>query len=125
MYRNTLLPFSARNPFAVEPLVDRLFGNGMEVPVRHSVDVEEHEDRAVVSLALPGVRPEELSITAEGRLVTVAVDQGERGRFRRQYTVGPKYDLAQIEARLELGMLTLVLPKAAEAQPRQIPVTIG
>lgn len=125
MYQNTLLPFASRNSFAVEPFVDRLFGNGLDIPVRHSVDVEEQDDRALVSLALPGVRPDQLSITAEGRVVTVAVDRGDRGSFRRQYTVGAKYDLTQLEARLELGVLTLVLPKAAEAQPRQIPVAVG
>ena len=125
MYRTALTPFTHRNGFAVEPMLDRFFANALDIPVRHGSDVEEQEDRAVVSLELPGVRPEQLSITVEGRTLTVAVDRGERGTARRQYTIGPKYDLSQVDAKLEFGVLTLALPKAPEAQPRQIPVTVG
>lgn len=125
MYRNALVPFVRRNGFAVEPMLDHFFSTAFDVPVRHAADVEELDDRAVVTLEVPGVRPEQLAITAEGRTLTVAVDRGERGTTRRQYTIGPKYDLGRVEAKLELGVLTLVLPKAAEAQPRQIPVTVG
>ena len=53
------------------------------------------------------------------------MERDGRGSFSRQYTIGAKYDINQVQARLELGVLTLTLPKAAEAQPRQVPITIG
>lgn len=124
MYRNALLPFNTHGSF-VEPLVGRLFSNGADIPIRHGVDVEEQDDRATISLPLPGVRPDQLDISAEGRSLVVSVNQGEGSSFRRRYTVGPKYDLSKVEARLDLGILSLVLPKAPEAQPRQIPITVG
>lgn len=125
MYRTSMIPFGTRNGFDIEPRIDRFLASAFDAPVRLGADVEEQDDRAVVSLDIPGVRPEQLSITAEGRTLTVAVDRGERGTYRRQYTIGPKYDLTNVEAKLELGVLTLVLPKAAEAQPRSIAVTVG
>ncbi|MCA9768814.1 MAG: Hsp20 family protein [Gemmatimonadetes bacterium] len=57
--------------------------------------------------------------------MTVKVEREGKGTFTRQYTIGGKYDLAQVQANLELGILTLTLPKAAEAQPRTIPVQVG
>jgi HSP20 family protein len=88
-------------------------------------DVQELEDRAVIAMEVPGVRPEQLSVSAEHRTLTVKVEREGQGTTTRQFTIGTKYDLANVEAKLEYGVLTLSLPKAAEAQPRQVAVTVG
>jgi len=116
----------AHNQFAIEPAIDRFIARTFDVPVwSGGADVQELTDRAVITLDVPGVKPEQLSVSAEHRTLTVKVEREGRAPYVRQYTIGTKYDLAQVQAKLELGVLTLTLPKAAEAQPRSVPVTVA
>jgi len=116
----------AQNQFAIEPAIDRFIARTFDVPVwSGGADVQELTDRAVITLDVPGVKPEQLSVTAEHRTLTVKVEREGRAPFVRQYTIGTKYDLAQVQAKLELGVLTLTLPKAAEAHVRTVPVTVA
>jgi HSP20 family protein len=123
--RNMMMPVN-RNGFGIEPTIDRFFARAFDVPVWSAgADVQELQDRAVIAMEVPGVRPEQLSVSAEHRTLTVKVEREGHGTTTRQFTIGTKYDLANVEAKLEYGMLTLSLPKAAEAQPRQVAVTVG
>ena len=71
------------------------------------------------------MKPEQITVSAEHRTLTVKVERDGRAPYVRQYTIGTKYDLSQVQAKLELGVLKLTLPKAAEAQPRNVPVTVA
>lgn len=123
--RNAMMPL-ARNGFSIEPAIDRFFARAFDVPVwSGGAEVQELDDRAVVTMDVPGVRPEQVSVSAEHRTITVKVERDGRGSDTRQFTIGSKYDLNGVQARLELGVLTLTLPKAAEAQARQVPVQVG
>lgn len=123
MTRNTL---AARgfNPLAVEPTLDR-FLTGAMGRWAPDIDVEEHDDHALLKLDVPGVRPEQITINVEHRTLNIQVEREGRGSFTRQYTIGTKYDLAELKASLDFGVLTLRLPKGAEAQSRTIPVEVG
>lgn len=112
--------------FAVEPAIDRFFARAFDVPVwSGGADVQELTDRAQITVDVPGVKPEQLTVSAEHRTLTVKVEREGRAPLVRQYTIGTKYDLSQVQAKLELGVLTLTLPKAAEAQVRSVPVTVA
>jgi HSP20 family protein len=116
----------ARNSMALEPTIDRFFARAFDVPVwSGGADVQEHTDNAVITLDVPGVKPEQINVSAEHRTLTVKVERDGHNPFVRQYTIGTKYDLTQVQAKLELGVLTLTLPKAAEAQPRQVAITVA
>lgn len=126
MVRHAMTPWTGRGGVGFEPTIDRMIARALDVPVwSGGADVVEHDDRAEVSLDVPGVKPEQITVQAEGRTLAVKVEREGRGSFARQYTIGPKYDIAQVQARLDLGVLTLTLPKAAEAQPRQVPIMVG
>lgn len=113
-----------RNGF--EPAIDRFFARAFDVPVwSGGADVQEEADRAVITLDVPGVKPDEINVSAEHRTLTVKVTREGRAPFVRQYTIGTKYDLGQVVAKLELGVLTLTLPKAADAQVRTVPVMVA
>jgi HSP20 family protein len=125
MVRNPMMPLR-QNGFGFEPAIDRFFARAFDVPVwSGGADVQELDDHAVITLDVPGVKPEQVSVSAENRTLTVKVERDGRGSFTRQYTIGSKYDLAGVTAKLELGVLSLSLPKAAEAVARQIPVTMA
>ena len=115
-----------RTTVTIEPTIDRLIARAFDVPVwSGGADVQELTDRAEITVDVPGVKPEQISVSAEHRTLTVKVERDGRAPSVRQYTIGTKYDLSQVQARLELGVLKLSLPKAAEAQARTVPVTVA
>jgi HSP20 family protein len=121
--RNAWNPRWTDADFNFEPAIDRFFMRAFDVPVwSGGADVQELDDRAVITLDVPGVKPDQITVTAEHRTLTVNVERDGRDPYVRRYTIGTKYDVAQVAAKLELGVLTLTLPKAAEAQARTVPV---
>ncbi|HZS36427.1 MAG TPA: Hsp20/alpha crystallin family protein [Polyangia bacterium] len=106
-----------------------------------AVDVTEDVEKIVVQADLPGVDQQGLDIQIEQQVLTL---KGERrlarpdqtagelyrryertaGAFSRQFRLPPTVDPEKISASLKDGVLTLTLPKKAEAQPRQIKVSV-
>lgn len=124
MPRNALSihgPGSLQNSPTFDNLLSDAFGRRWGA----DLDIEEHDDHAVLRLDVPGVKPEQINVSVEHRTLTIQVEREGRGSFTRQYTIGAKYDLAQMKATLDYGVLTLRLPKGAEAQARRIPVEVG
>jgi HSP20 family protein len=103
------------------------------------VDIFE-TDKAITLLAdIPGVKPEKLNIDLRDNVLTVtgevdrleATDENpltveyETGRYYRQFTLSEVIDQTKIDAKLNLGVLRLKLPKVAKAAPRKIAITAG
>jgi HSP20 family protein len=105
-----------------------------------ALDISERKDAYLVTVELPGLKPEDLDITMEDGLLTI---QGERqltsesseqqfhrverryGAFRRSITL-PAHVMAEgIQASFEDGVLQLLVPKAEEAKPKRIQVRPG
>lgn len=113
----------ANSQLPIEPAIDRFFARAFDILVwSGGADVQELADRAEIAVDVPGVKPEQISVSAEHRTLTVKVERDGRPPFVRQYTIGTKYDLSQVQAKLELGVLKLTLPKSLDAQPRTVPV---
>ena len=113
--------------------------SGGEVPGRFYVppaDVWETEDALAVALEVPGAARETVTIELKDDVLRVEarVDASKYeglepvyaeygvGHWARSFALPGKVDRERIEARLEDGVLTLTLPKAAEARPRRISV---
>jgi HSP20 family protein len=89
-----------------------------------------------VHIDLPGVKAENLDITVERNVLTVAAERtwqrqdgdqayfGERyrGTFRRQIQLGDGLDLQNLEADLHDGVLTIRIPVAEQAKPRKVEI---
>lgn len=101
-----------------------------------AVDIFETEEAIVILADMPGVTSQDLKVDLRENVITltgrVAVPEAkeetdvhreyETGTFHRQFTLSEVVDQRKIEARLENGVLRLVLPKVEEAQPRKISV---
>ena len=103
------------------------------------VDIFE-SDREITLLAdMPGVKSQDLKVDLCNGVLTLAGDvtpwegadeqdiliEFEVGRFYRQFTISEAIDQDRIEARLNDGVLRLILPKVESAIPRKIAVTAG
>jgi HSP20 family protein len=99
-----------------------------DVPRLPVVDVVEDDQKLELYADVPGVKQEDLDIVVEKDVLTI---KGERkgtrfaGTFERAFTLPKHVDAEKIQAKLENGVLTLTLPKRAEAQPRQIKVSVA
>jgi HSP20 family protein len=102
-----------------------------------ALDVFQTANEVVVKASLPGFKPEEVDISITGDTLAIKAEHKEESESRkgeyflreRRYgsfsrvvdiPVGIKSDKA--EAAFENGVLTLTLPKAEEAKPKQIKV---
>ena len=101
------------------------------------VDIYETRDGLVVLADLPGVAKEALDVRVDNNVLTIRgqarhVVPGEvtyreydMVSFFRQFELSDKVDQSHITADLKSGVLTLNLPKAQEAKPRQIEVRVA
>jgi HSP20 family protein len=101
------------------------------------IDVYQDKDNLVVKAALPGVKPEEVDITVADNILTISGEHREEqetneedylyresyyGTFSRSLALPIKVKGDKAEAAFEEGVLTLTMPKADEAKPRQVKV---
>ncbi len=109
------------------------------VPARTFVpttDIFEAEEALTVILEMPGVGKENVEISVESGVLTVAgrVDYSKYdgmqpvyteynvGNYRRSFSLSNKIDQSRIAAEMKDGVLTVTLPKAEEAKPRKISI---
>src|SRR6266487_6937578 len=115
-------------------------GRAMTTAWAPALDISERKDAYLVTVELPGVKPDDLQITLEDSLLTI---QGERhfahvsseqqyhrverryGAFRRSITLPAHVMADMVEASFEDGVLQIVVPKAEEAKPKRIQVRPG
>jgi len=101
------------------------------------LDVYETANEVVIKASVPGARPENVEINIQGDTVTIraevepesGVDESsylrrERpwGTFSRQIVIPILLDADKAEAKYVDGVLTLSIPKAEAAKPKQIKV---
>jgi len=105
-----------------------------------AVDIAEHDNEYVVKLELPGVNKEDVKITLESNILTIQGDKKQEketkkenyhrversyGAFQRSFTLPTTVKSDKIDAVYKEGVLTISLPKAEEAKPKQIEVKVN
>ncbi len=137
-------PFPARTEFrptALDREVERLF-NGS--PVRQSftgaADVVETEDALEFHVDLPGVSDKDVQVSVENAVLTIRAERkapertqdgptwhlSERswGTFSRSFRLPRTVDGETASAHFDHGVLTVRLPRRADAKPRTIEVKV-
>ena len=105
-----------------------------------ALDVYEDNGNLFVTAELPGMKKEDIDLSLHENTITIS---GERrsekkyeggdtareerffGRFTRSLVLPKSVDAAQVKANYRDGVLTVTLPKAEAARPRQIEVSVS
>jgi HSP20 family protein len=127
--------------------IDRLF----EVPLAElerasqilsgwtpALDVHEDKDNVYLRVEVPGMKKEDINLSLHDGSLSISgerkheeksqeaeVYRAERffGRFQRTVTLPTPVEADKVKAQYHDGILTVTLPKAAEAKPKQIELT--
>jgi len=126
-------------------LVDEFFGKEDQYPSSAgtrgypSVDISEDKDRYVLEAELPGFGEKDVDIKVNDRMLTIASSKEEEKKaerdgvwlirergvrtFRRAFSMPRDVDLEKIQASFKDGLLTVSLPKRAEAREKSIEIS--
>lgn len=105
-----------------------------------ALDAFEDKDKYVVSVELPGIKKEDIHVTVHDGVLTISgerksekdvkegtVHRTERyyGKFSRSVSLPSVVQTDKVAAAYKDGVLSVEIPKAEEAKPKQIEVKIS
>jgi HSP20 family protein len=105
-----------------------------------AVDIFDKGGEVVIHAELPGIKKEDIDVRVENNVLTIrgkkerkeeVKEEGyfraERtyGSFSRSFSLPSTVEVSKIGAEYKDGVLTLRLPKAEEAKPRQIDIKVS
>jgi HSP20 family protein len=145
----TRLPITYRAPLSAWPDIGSDFERFFESFPRRTVswaetapmaaDFFETDDAFTLELEAPGYEAEDIEVHYEGGVLSITgthstetededaektyhVRERSFSRFTRSFTMPETVKADDIDARVEDGVLTVVLPKAPDAKPKRISV---
>ncbi len=104
-----------------------------------AVDIVEEDEAYVAKVELPGVNKDDVKITMQDNILTIRGEKKEEkkgkegnahrveryyGSFQRSFSLPTSVKSDRIEAEYKDGILTINMPKAEEAKPKQIEVKV-
>ena len=147
MFESMWSPWGEQDPFAemetfrrrFDRLFDEIGRDRRAQAAAPRTNVYDAGARYVLEVELPGFTSEEVQVTVDRNVLTLtgskkaparegwSVHRRERARgaaleLARSFTLPARVDAERVTAQLKDGILTIDLPKAPEAQPRQITV---
>lgn len=135
--------------FGLRDELDRLFESPLSEWTRGSqllsvwnpaIDLYDDKDNVIVKAELPGMKKEEIEVSLHDGALSISGERkseekfedaetyrSERfeGRFHRTVTLPANVKGDQVKAQYKDGVLTVTLPKAEEAKPKQIEVSVS
>jgi HSP20 family protein len=124
-----------RSPFDVEPF----WRGALSFGKAPAVDIAEHDKAYEITAELPGMDEKDIDVKYADGVLTIKGEKKEEkeekekdyylserrfGSFQRAFRVPDGVDADQIEADFKNGVLTVALPKSAEAQKREKKIAI-
>jgi HSP20 family protein len=101
-----------------------------------ALDLYQNNESVVARVELPGMRKEDIEISLQDGMLVIAgerkqeTSQSEKaerteryvGKFRRSIALPAQVEMNKVTATYRDGILTITMPKAEEAKPKQIQV---
>jgi len=112
-------------------------GNGALSP---AIDISENDDHLTMTAELPGMSEDDVELVVRDGVLTLKgekkfeqkqekedthVMERRYGSFQRVMTLPDRVDEAKIKARFDKGVLTVTMPKKAEAKAAARKIAIG
>lgn len=119
---------------------DRLYRAGESVGWTPACDIYEDDEAVTLRFDLAGIDTKDVDVRFENGVLTLKgerkLEKGDQrenyhrvelayGTFTRSFSLPGTVDAEKIRAEARNGILTIVLPKRAEAKPRSIQVKIS
>lgn len=119
-----------------------LFGTGHQTQLFNgwapALDIYQDADNVVAVVELPGMQKDQIEISLLDGMLTISGEHKEKtvngdkaarterlaGKFRRSVSLPTRVDAKAVRADYKDGILTVTLPKAEEAKPKQIKVNV-
>lgn len=128
----------------MDRLFDDFFSDNWDAPKRSDqilppVDVFENKNEFVLHVEVPGIKKDDIKITFENNYLNISGEkkstderknenyhQLERsfGKFHRSISIPAGIMLDKINAEYQQGVLSITIPKAEEAKPKEIEVKV-
>lgn len=125
----------------MERLTGTLFSGPQSLPVSSgvfpAVNITEDKDNYYVRAELPGMKADEIDLQVEARNLGISGErkihsegenvkyhrrEREAGKFARVIELPGEIDADKVDARMVNGVLSLTIPKAEAAKPKQITI---
>jgi HSP20 family protein len=123
------------DPFDAFRSLDRVTGWRGQAGTGMPMDLYRADDHFVASFDIPGIDPGSIDVSVDGNALTVSAErtapgdandwvvaERPRGRYSRRLSLGRDVDAEKLHAAYVDGVLTLTIPLAERAKPRQIAV---
>ena len=131
-------------PFGLSPfdiLIKDFFNSDTEfrpahqTKINHPVDIYEADDGLNIDIACVGLTKKDIEITVEGDILKVEYNRDKskkdetyvhRNIAKRSFNLGwrisRRFDLAKLQAKLELGLLHLFAPLTEDNKPKTVTI---
>lgn len=104
-----------------------------------TADISETKDKLIVKAELPGLEAADVQISLSGDLLTIKGEKKKEseekdehhyclerysGQFQRSFRLPVEVQADKIEAKFEKGVLTITMPKTAQAKRKEVKITV-
>jgi len=107
--------------------------SGINQKVSHPTDIYETETGITIEVAAVGLDKEDIEILTEGDVLRIRYKKVEddkpviykgikKSSFDLAWKIATKFDLSQLEAKLEKGLLSLDIPFAESKKPKLVTI---
>src|SRR5579872_4779624 len=119
--------------------VDNFFHRDFNPAVKPAIDIVEKDNAFMVTAELPGLETKDIDLQIQDGVLTIKGEKSEEkeettkdryvserryGSFRRALQLPDSVDADKIDASYKSGVLTIMLPKSAEAKDKQKTIPI-
>ena len=90
-------------------------------------DTETDDSGVTLTMEVPGYNNNLIDVTVEGKTLVVEgkSNSGNLDGFKEKFSLGDKFDGAEVEATIVDGTLTVSVPYVESVKPRKVKVKVG
>jgi HSP20 family molecular chaperone IbpA len=114
---------------------DLNFQPAIEARISHPIDIYEDSNGLYFEIACTGLTKEDVEVNIEGDILKISYVKGDeptrsyihkgiaKRSFNLGYKISSKFNLSKAEAKMNNGLLGIVVPFAEEAKPKALKIS--